>query len=630
MRARGSGWAATGQASVPTREQWNGDFSRLGFRNNQPIFDPATTRPNPNGSGVIRDPFAGNIIPVDRITSFGKAIAAIYPATVVNVPTGNNFYLPLSDQSDNNQFITRVDQYLSNKTSISFRYDLFNGLATTKSPLKDTGRNTTVHNKNFALSIPHSFTPNTVYELRLGYNRPNYFLLQEGSDQTNYATVLGLKNLLLDPKAYGVPSLGISGFSGIGDGTEPNGQVFNIYMLINQFTLVRGSHTIKVGGEMRKTNYNDRGEIDARGAFSFTGAMTADPQNRSRTGVSVADLLLGLPLTAGGESTSLSGHFNSFGYYPFVQDDWKINSHLTLNIGLRYEFNTRYVEVLNRQSYFDRSFPGGRILLAGTSQAFIAPNSLVSAPVTPRGLFPADKNDWGPRVGLAYRPFGDSRTAIRIGYGVFYSMVDGQATRQLERNPPNGQIISLTADANANSFSPAAINVSQLFPAAGTSAARPAVYTDIGKRSTPYVQQWNFSIQRQMFGQTLLEIGYMGSKGTRLVYYSQGNQAGLDANPLKATPILSRTPFPLFGGSIRTAQGDGNSTHHAGFVKLEKRFSSGLSFLTHYTLSKSLDVSSQVNETTRDLYSPRLSKGRSLFDIPIEQSSAELTSCRSG
>src|SRR5215472_17640592 len=106
--------------------------------------------------------------------------------------------------------------------------------------------------------------------------------------------------------------------------------------------LIRGGHTIKFGGEGRKTNYNDRGEIDARGAFSFTGAMTQNPQSRNTTGVSVADLLLGLPLTAAGESTSLSGNFNSFGYYGFVQDDWKVSSRLTLNLGLRYEFNTRY------------------------------------------------------------------------------------------------------------------------------------------------------------------------------------------------------------------------------------------------------------------------------------------------
>jgi hypothetical protein len=386
-------------------------------------------------------------------------------------------------------------------------------------------------------------------------------------------------------------------------------------MLINQFTLIRGSHIIKLGGEARKTNYNDRGEIDARGAFSFTGAITADPQNRSKTGVSVADLLLGLPLTASGENTSLSGNFNSFSYFGFVQDDWKVNSRLTLNAGLRYELNTRYVEVQNRQSYFDRSFPGGRLLLAGTSKAFIAPNSLVGGPATPRGLFPADKKNFGPRIGLAFRPFGDNRTAIRAGYGIFYSLVDGQATRQLERNPPNGQIVSVTADQNENSSAPNAISVTQLFPLAGAPATRPAIYTDIGARANPLIQQWNLTIQRQVFSSILLELGYMGSRGTRVVYYSQGNQATLDPNPANPTPILSRTPFPLWGSSIRTTGGDGVTSYHGGFVKLEKRFSAGLSFLTHYTFSKALDYSSQVNETTRNFYDPSMSKGRSLFDL---------------
>ncbi len=142
-------------------------------------------------------------------------------------------------------------------------------------------------------SACYTITPNTLYELRLGYNRPNYFLLQEGAFGPDYVQMLGIKNLLKDPKSNGVPNVGISGFDTIGDNTEPNGQLFNIYMMIHQLTLIRGPHTIKLGSEIRKTNYNDRGRRQTPGAHSFTGAITADPQNRAKTGARRGgDLLL--------------------------------------------------------------------------------------------------------------------------------------------------------------------------------------------------------------------------------------------------------------------------------------------------------------------------------------------------
>ena len=604
---------STGQANVPTAAQWSGDFSSLGFRNNLPIFDPSTTAPNPNGGGYVRSPFPNNIVPASRITAFAKGIAGIYPGAQVDTPKGNNYFLPISNLSDNNQVVSRVDHYFNAKTSISIRYDIFTGLQTGKVADPGAGRNTTVHNQNIALSLPYSINANTLHELRLGYNRPNYFLVQDGSFGTDYAASLGIHNLLKDPKSNGVPNLSITGFDTIGDGTEPNGQIFNIYILIDQFTLIRGAHTIKFGGEARKTNYNDRGEIDARGAYSFTGALTQNPQSRSTTGVSVADLLLGLPLTASGESTSLSGNFNSFSYAFFVQDDWKVSSRFTLNYGLRYELNTRYQEVQDRISYFDRSYPGGRLLLAGSDQTFIAPATMVPGPATPRGLFPANTGDFGPRIGFAYRPFGDNRTAIRAGYGVFYSMVDGQAMRQLERNPPHGQIVSLAADSNENSSASSALTVTNLFPISGAPASLPTIYTDLAARSDPAIQQWNLTVQRQVFADTLLEVGYLGSKGVHLPYYSSGNQATLDVNPANPTPILSRRLFPLWGSGMRTTGGDGISSYNAAYVKLEKRFSGGLSFLTHYTHGKSLDYSSQVNETVRSVFNPRLSKGRSLY-----------------
>ncbi|HYM13642.1 MAG TPA: TonB-dependent receptor, partial [Bryobacterales bacterium] len=572
--------SATTQLSVPTPEQRKGDFSNLGFRGNQPIFDPSTTRRNPTGAGVIRDPFANNMVPAGRIAAFAPQVLSFLPLPTSGAATGNNFFRTLGNSSDNNQLVSRVD-HIMGKTSLAFRYYFFDGLQTSRSAIENGGQAANVRTQNAALSATHIFSPNTLNELRLGYNRPKYFLLQDGAYGTNYAPIFGFKNLLNEPIAYGIPNIGLTNFSGFGLVADPNGQLTNFYEIVDHMTLIRGRHNLKFGADLRKTNFNDTGYRNARGSLTFTGALTADPQNRSKTGVSLADLLLGLPLSANGSPTPIAGNYNSFGYYFFLQDDWKVSSRLTLNLGLRYELDTRFEEVQNRISYFDRSFPGGRLLLAGTSQAFIVPNTLTSGPATPRGLFPADTNNWGPRVGLAFRPFDNSRTAIRAGYGIFYTMVDGQTERQLERNPPFAAVVSVSANQDANSTGPDAIRASDLFPAKGAPASRPQIYTDIGYNPLPYVQQWNFTIEQSLTPNTILELGYLGSKGTHMVLYSQGNQASLDADPSHPTPLVSRQPFPLWGAEMRTTKDSGNSSYHAGFVKVERRLSHGLSLLAH-------------------------------------------------
>jgi hypothetical protein len=129
------------------------------------------------------------------------------------------------------------------------------------------------------------------------------------------------------------------------------------------------------------------------------------------------------------------------------------------------------------------------------------------------------------------------------------------------------------------------------------------------------VQQWNLSVQQALSGSALVEAGYIGSKGTRMVFYSQGNQAVLDADPSRPTPLVSRQPFPLWGSTLRTAHTEGNSTYHAGFVKLERRFATGFSVLAHYTLSKSIDLNSDINEAVADFYNFQRDKGRGLNDI---------------
>ena len=470
---------------------------------------------------------------------------------------------------------------------------------------------------NAAFNYTHIFSANTLDELRLGYNRPTYLILQDGAYDNDFASKLGLQNLLRDPIVWGVPNVSISGFDAIGSpsSTSPTTQVSNIFQLIDHLTLIRGNHSIKLGGEARKTNYNDRSELDDRGAFSFTGAITADPQQRSTTGASLADMLLGLPLSAAGSGTSLAGNFNGFTYAAFVQDDWRVSTRLTLNLGVRYDIDTRFTDVQNRLTYFDGSYPGGRILIAGTSNAYIPGIGVTNGPNTSRTLIPADKNNWGPRIGLAFRPFAGSQTVIRASYAVFYNVIELQDMRTFVRNPPFGSVVQLTADQNENSTAPGALHVSGLFPSQGTPAAKPNVYSAAGNYPTPYYQQWNFTIQHELTTGTLLEAGYLGSKGTKLVDRLNANQATLETNPAIPTSLASRTPYPLFGGTIRLSNNEANSTYHALIAKVERRFAKGFSLLASYTFAKSLDGASLIDDNPRDIYNLALDKGRSDFDI---------------
>ena len=607
----------TGQLSVPTAEQRAGDFNPLGFRNNRAIYDPATTRPNPSGAGFIRDPFAGNRIPAARGGEFAKKILSLYPQPNSAAATGNNYFAALSDLSDNNQGILRLDHRFNDRNSVFYRFAIFDGPQSNKSPIDNGGQTTEVRTYNMAFNYVRSFTPSVINELRLGYNRPTYLVLQDGAYGTDYATLLGLKNLLRDPIVWGIPNVSLTGFTGVGNALNPTTQVSNVYHLVDHVSVIRGSHTIKTGIDFRKTNYNDRSENSARGVFGFTGVMTAMPGSTT-TGVSVADLLLGLPITASGSSTSLAGNFNGFTFAFFAQDDWRLTRRVTLNLGLRYELNTRYTDVQNRLTLFDTTYPGGRLLIAGGTKAWVpapAPAVVDSGVHTRRGLLPNDANNWAPRFGVAFRPHGDSRMAVRASYGVFYEIVELQDVRTFVRNPPFGEVIDLRGDANANSNSATALRVTDLFPERGSPRSRPGVFGTYGEYRDPYYQQWNVTVQRALPGSMAVETGYIGSKGTRLAQRLNLNQARLDADPARPTPILTRRSYPLFGDSIRLTDNNANSTYHAGFVKLERRFASGFSYLGSYTFAKAIDAASLIDDQPRDIYNLRLSKSRSGFDI---------------
>jgi len=604
----------TAQLSVPTADQRGGDFSNIGFRNNRAIYDPATTRANPAGAGILRDQFPGNRIPATRFTPFARAVLDLYPLPSSNVSTGNNYFTTLSDVSDNNQGMARLDHRFNDRFNLFFRYSIFDGMEAAPSPIIQGGRSTEVRTHNMAFNLITVFSPKLLNELRLGYNRPVYLILQQGAFQTDYARNLGLSNLLTDPVGWGVPQINPTGFSGIGSDSNPTTQVSNVYQLVNHFSFTGSSHSVKFGTDLRKTNYNDRSERNVRGTFGFTGAMTADPARASTTGVSIADLLLGLPLTATGSNTSLAGNFNGFSYAFFAQDDWRVSKRLTLNAGVRYDLNTRYTDVQNRLTVFDGTVTGGRLLIAGSSKAFVPGRGVIDGPATPRGLIGTDTNNWAPRVGFAIRPFGTGRTVVRGGYGIFFETVELQDLRTFVRNPPFGAVTDVRSDPNANSSSPAVLRIGELFPATGSLSARPSAFSPTFDYPDPNYQQWNFGIEHEVIRNTVIEVSYIGSKGTNLVQRLNVNQATLDRDPSRPTTVLSRQLYPLFG-TIRVTENAANSTYHAMIVRFERRLSKGFSFLTSYTYGKSLDAGSLIDDQPRDVYNKGLSKGRSDYDI---------------
>jgi Carboxypeptidase regulatory-like domain/TonB dependent receptor len=601
--------------SVPTAAQRGGDFSAIGFRSNRLIFDPATTRPNPNGPGFVRDPFPNNTIPANRITPFAREVLAMYPQAMTDAAAGSNYFGSLVDVSDGNQVLMRVDHRLNDRLTLFGRYALFDGVETSGSPITLSGSGTEVRTHNFVANATKILGTASVLELRAGVNSPSYLILQDGAFGESISSDLGLRNLMTDSVAYGVPAVSATGFAGIGNSLNPTTQQSRVWHFVSHFSSVRGRHSLKTGADFRRIEYNDRSEREARGTLSFSGAMTADPQRSTTTGVSVADLLLGLPASAAGSSVSLAGNLSANDYGLFVQDDWLAHPNLTVNIGVRYEVHERFRDASDRLSLFDKDYAGGRVLIAGTETAYIPGQGVVSGPATPRDLLSTDMNNFAPRLGLAWRPFGNARTAVGAGYGHFFDLTELQDLRTWVRNPPFGAVVALTSDPNANSNDPSALRVADLFPAAGAPAARPNIFSPAKELPDPYYQRWNFNVQRELVGLTGIEVGYLGSRGHYLAKRVNLNQASRDVNPAQPTPLLSRRPFPVFGNTIRFTEPVGESSYHGGFIRVQRRYAQGYSYLGTYTFSKSIDNASVIDDQARDVNDRLLDRGRSSFDI---------------
>ncbi|HMI50699.1 MAG TPA: TonB-dependent receptor [Candidatus Saccharimonadales bacterium] len=573
-------------SSVPTADIRSGDFSAAG---NNTIYDPETG-----------NPFPGNVIPSGSIDAIAQAMLNLYP--LPNRPGAkNNYIISPSGTDDIDQGDARVDYNFSSNDQIFGRLSMSRRDTFTPTPFPTLanggGGNTglgTEDAKGAAVGYTHTFSPTVINVFRAGFT---YVHVKRGVPP-------GGNNLPPDdirvpgvpdnPATNGITLFRPSGYTREGDpGFAPTILASQERQVGDVLNWTRGSHSFKFGAEMRWSQFNIFQVADPNGTFNFTGQFTSNADDED-SGNPIADELLGLPLSSSISTLLNLGnrqHVPSF----FAQDDYKVNKHLTLNLGVRYEYFSPLVEVHDKQSNFDYST--GAIIVAGQNSAS-------------RGLVEADKANFAPRIGFAWSPFDNDKTVVRGAYGIFYS---GQEIRtaaplQLAYNVPFFSRPSFISDG----ITPI-LTVSGGFPAVDPAAAIDPPVTSVDQHlKTPYFQQWNLAVQRALPGQMSLEVAYAGSKGTHLQVVTDQNQV-VDPGP---GDVQSRRPFPDFG-SFTSIQNRGNSTYHSLQLKLQKRFSSGLSFLSAYTVGKAINDLPEIccaAPFPQNSYDLRAEKGLADFD----------------
>ena len=581
-------------SKVPLLPERTGDFSA----SYEPIiFDPNT--------GL---PFPGNVIPANRIDPISQAFMNLYPNAnqAVQVPNppnaGNNFIISPIESDTIDQGDGRIDYVPSEKDRVFLRYSQSGRTDIRPAPLPglaNGGDSSTgigyEDTEGASLGYTRTISTTSVNEIRIGFNHVHVRRGLPVGGTVLPASELQVPGAPNDPRVNGLTLFTPGGgYRRVGDPRfAPTLLGSQERQITDVFTLIKGGHTIKVGGEIRWSQFNISQEAAPRGQFSFNGDFTKNPVNGTG-GSPLADMLLGLPINAR-ISTVIGLHNRQHVPSLFVQDDWKVTPRLTLNLGLRYDYFSPTVEQDNHQANFD--YATGTIVVAGQNGAS-------------RSLVQADKANFAPRVGFAWTPSTSGNTVIRGAYGIFFS---GQEIRtaaplQLAYNLPFFYEPTFISDG----VTPV-VTVSQGFPSLDPSqAVDPGVTSVDSQLHTPYYQTWNLALQRSLPAAISLEVAYAGSKGTHLQGVVDPNQ---DPVPGPGDP-QARRPLPQFGG-FTAITNIASSNYNSLQVKAEKRATHGLYFLSAFTYSKAINDLPEIccaAPFAQNSYDLAAERGRADFD----------------
>jgi hypothetical protein len=563
--------------NVPTIAERNGDFSQSLFA--QPI--------NP----FTQQPFPGGRIPLPFQNPVGRALAALYPEPNRSTPFQNFVSSPaLRDRNDH--FDLRFDQSIGKSSRLGGRYsfgdrllfDPFTGA--TFSAVPGFGVDVPRRAQNLMLSETQVFSATLINDLRIAFNRIASAVRQEGRAQSLNRQV-GLPELSNNPRDFGLSFTTISGFSPLGDEfNNPQQSVTNTFQILDNATYAHGKQLLKFGFDFRALQQNAFRDVQSRGFLTFSDQVPI-------TGNALADLLLGLPALTGGARVDNHQHLRTESYNFYVHDNYRVSPTLTFSAGLRYEYNSPAVDVTDRANLYDPTTKS--LVRVGTNGM-------------PRSGYSSDKNNWAPRIGVAWTPSRLHNTVVRAGYGVFYDQSALASSEGLYFNSPFFDFnlffslpgLPLTLNDPFPAFFPLPLPDTAL-----------AFQRDL---RTPYMQHWNLSVQQQLGNNRILEVAYVGSKGTKLITARDINQPRPNPAPVNPRPVLQFDDINLI-------ESRANSNYNSLQVKLQQRFDSGLSLLSSYTWARSIDDASNFFSSAGDPNFPqdsldaRAERGRSNFDV---------------
>nr|MDQ2901920.1 TonB-dependent receptor [Acidobacteriota bacterium] len=555
------------------------------------IFDPLT-----------RQPFAGNQIPFDRMNPAARGLLRFIPAP--NQPGSvQNYDFTTSVPHNTENFGLRLNQTVTRKDRLDLNLNLQNRNST-NAQLFGFRDELTGFGLSSTLGYTHTFGRQIINSVRWNFSRNRSYTLPFFAYGQNVAAQLGINGVSTDPINFGPPNVSFTNFGALNDGS-PVLQRNQTSGVTDSVILVRGRHNLTFGGEYRRMQINTLTDSNARGSFSFSGletsAFNSQGQPIPNTGYDFADFLLGLPQSSSVRFGTNSNYFRGSAYSLYTQDDFRVRSNLSLNLGLRYEYFTPLREKYNHIANLDIA-PGF------TGAAVVTPGQI--GPYTgkfPDALINPDKNNFSPRLGLAWRPLKKNQLQVRAGYGILYNgSIYNQFPARLASQPPFARTATLvTSLARPLTIENGFANV--------PSESITNTYAIDRDYRIGYAQTWNFSIQEPLPHSFVVEAAYLGTKGTRLDLQTLPNRAA-PGSPLTAEQ--RRQIGNAVGFTFESSNGD--SIYHAAQFRLVKRFSKGISANVFYVYSKSIDNASTIGggaavvaQNDQDL---RAERGLSSFD----------------